>query len=135
MRTNIIRHESMLVGYDSVNGWTVVDVDGDVDAHTAPMIREALIRLLDEGHRHFVLDLGFVTFMDSVGLGVLAAVTKRIRERDGSLRVASASGRILRIFDLTGMRDSYEIHDSAQDATSTAPVPGSLAHWPHPAVG
>lgn len=131
MRTNIIRHETMMVSYDVVNGWTVVEVDGDVDAHTAPMIREAVIRLVDEGHRHFVLDLGFVTFMDSMGLGVIVAITKRIREREGSLRIASVSGRILKIFDLIGMRESYEIYPSTPEATQSVPAPGSLAHWPH----
>jgi anti-sigma B factor antagonist len=131
MRTNIIRHETMMVSYDVVNGWTVVEVDGDVDAHTAPMIREGVIKLVDEGHRHFVLDLGFVTFMDSMGLGVIVAVTKRIREHDGSLRIASVSGRILKIFDLSGMRESYEIYPSTAEAAQSAPSSGSLAHWPH----
>jgi anti-sigma B factor antagonist len=131
MRTNIIRHESLMVSYDVVNGWTVVEVDGEVDAHTAPMIREGVIKLLDEGHRHFVLDLAFVTFMDSMGLGVIVAVTKRIREHEGSLRIASASGRILRILDLSGMRDSYEISPSTAEATQSVPSPGNLAHWPH----
>ena len=28
MRTNIIRHETMMVSYDVANGWTVVEVDG-----------------------------------------------------------------------------------------------------------
>lgn len=131
MRTNIIRHESMMVSYDVVNGWTIVEIDGEVDAHTAPMIREAVIKLVDEGHRHFVLDLGFVTFMDSMGMGVIVAITKRIREHDGSLRIASVSGRMLRIFDLSGMRESYEIHPSATEAAQSVPSPGSLAHWPH----
>jgi anti-sigma B factor antagonist len=135
MRTNIIRHESMLVSYDVVNGWTVVEVDGEVDAHTAPMIREAVIKLLDEGHRHFVLDLGFVRFMDSMGLGVIVAITKRIREHEGSLRIASVSGRMLRIFDLSGMLESFEIHPSTAEATGSAPSSGSLAHWPHPTAG
>ncbi|WP_330342133.1 STAS domain-containing protein [Streptomyces sp. NBC_00557] len=131
MRTNIIRHETMMASYDVVNGWTVVEVDGDLDAHTSPMIREAVIRLLDGGHRHFVLDLGFVPFMDSMGLGVIVAVTKRVREQDGSLRLASVSGRMLKIFDLTGMRESYEIYQSSEEATRSAPSPGSLVHWPH----
>jgi anti-sigma B factor antagonist len=135
MRTNIIRHESMMVSYDVVNGWTVVEIDGEVDAHTASMIREAVIRLLDEGHRHFVLDLGFVTFMDSMGLGVVVAITKRIREREGSLRIASVSSRILRIFDLTGMRESYEIYPSSAEAAQSVPSPGGLTHWPHPTAG
>ncbi|WP_181801762.1 STAS domain-containing protein [Streptomyces shenzhenensis] len=60
------------------------------------------------------------------------AITKRIREHEGSLRVASASGRILRIFDLSAMRESYEIYPPTAEATGSAPSPGSLAHWPHP---
>lgn len=132
MRTNIIRHESMLVSYDVVDGWTVVEADGEVDAHTASMIREGVIKLLDEGHRHFVLDLGFVTFMDSMGLGAIVAITKRLREQEGSLRIASVSGRILKIFDLSGMRESFEIYPSTAEATGSPPSPGSLAHWPHP---
>jgi anti-sigma B factor antagonist len=132
MRANIIRHERMMVNYDVVNGWTVVEIDGDVDAHTAPMIREGVIQLLDEGHRHLVLDLGFVTFMDSMGLGAIVAITKRIREHDGSLRISSASGRILRIFEISGLGETYEIYHSTEEATRSVPTLGSLAHWPHP---
>ncbi|MET8947866.1 STAS domain-containing protein [Streptomyces sp. NPDC004542] len=125
MRTNIIRHENVMVSYDVVNGWSVVEADGELDAHTTPMIREGVIELIDEGHRHFVLDLGFVTFMDSVGLGVIVAITQRIREHEGSLRIASVSGRLMRIFDLSGTRESYEIYPSAAEATQSAPSPAA----------
>ncbi|MFF2502812.1 STAS domain-containing protein [Streptomyces sp. NPDC058067] len=131
MRTNIIRHENMMVSYDEVNGWAVIEVDGEVDAHTAPMVREGVIKLLDEGHRHFVLDLGFVTFMDSMGLGMIVAITKRVREHEGALRFASVPSRVLRLFELSGLRGSYEIHASTAEATGSAPLPGSLAHWPN----
>jgi anti-sigma B factor antagonist len=134
MRTNIIRRETMMVSYDVVNGWSVVEVDGEVDTHTAPMIREGVIKLLDEGHRHFVLDLSFVPFMDSMGLGVIVAITKRIRENEGSLRIASVSGRLRRLFDLSGMRESYEIYPSTTEATQSTPSPDSLKHWPHPST-
>src|SRR5690242_18239174 len=101
-RPNIIRQQDMMASYDVVNGWTVVEVDGDLDGHTSPTIREAVIKLLDAGHRHFILDLGFVPFPDSMGLGVIVAVTNRIREHEGSLRMASVSGRVPKIFDLSG---------------------------------
>ncbi|QEV50497.1 anti-sigma factor antagonist [Streptomyces platensis] len=123
----------MSVSYDMVNGWTVVEIDGDVDAHTSPLVREAVIRLVDEGHRHFVLDLSFVSFLDSMGLGVIVAVTKRIREREGALRIAAASARIVRVFDISGLREAYEIHPSPEEATRQAPSLGRLAHWPRPA--
>jgi anti-sigma B factor antagonist len=69
--------------------------------------------------------------MDSMGLGVIVAITKRIREHEGSLRIASVSGRLLKIFDLSGMRESYEIYPSTAEAAQSAPSSGSLAHWPH----
>jgi anti-sigma B factor antagonist len=69
--------------------------------------------------------------MDSMGLGAIIAATKRILERDGSLRVASASRRIMRVFELTGLADTYEFLPSVEEATGSAPVPGSLAEWPH----
>jgi anti-sigma B factor antagonist len=130
MRTNIIRHESLLVSWDVVGGWTVVEIDGEVDAHTAPLIRDAVLGLVGEGHHHFVLDLGFVTFMDSTGLGLLVAVTKRIRAHEGSLRIASVPGRILRIFELSGISESYRFFGSIAEATRDAPASGGLADWP-----
>ena len=56
---------------------------------------------------------------------VIVAITKRIREHEGSLRIASVSGRILRLFDLSGMRESYEIYPSTTEATQSTPSPGS----------
>lgn len=121
MRQNIIRDESLMVNYAVTNGWTVVEVDGDVDIHTAGLVRDAVYRLLEEGHDHFVLDLGFVTFIDSMGLGAIIAAAKRVLGRGGSLRIASASHRVFRVFEVTGLREAYEFHPSTDDATRAAP--------------
>jgi anti-sigma B factor antagonist len=127
IRDNIIRHESMMVSYSVRNGWTVVEVDGDVDIHTAGMIREAVSKLLDKGHSHFVLDLDFVAFMDSMGLGAVVGIMKRIRGQHGSMRIASASSRILRIFEISGLRENYEFFPSIEEATLSAPAFGNAA--------
>ncbi len=79
MRWTIARTEQIAVSCDTANGWTVVEVDGDVDLHTHATLRQAVIRLLGEGHRDFVLDLCFVPFLDSMGLGTIVAITKRIK--------------------------------------------------------
>ena len=108
-----------------------MEVDGEVDLHTSPMVREAVIKLLSEGHRHFVLDLCFVPFMDSLGLGMVVAITKRIRERGGSLRITCTPGRIVRVFEISGLEASYEIYHSPEEATQGTPSPDGLADWPH----
>ena len=127
IRQNVVRDENLMVSYAVVNGWTTVEVDGGVDVHTAPMIRDAVFTLLDEGHIHFVLDLGFVSFMDSTGLGAVIATTKRVRGRGGSLRIACATRRVLRVFEIAALRDSYEFYPSLEDAIRSSPV----AESPH----
>ncbi|MFR9795067.1 STAS domain-containing protein [Streptomyces sp. MS06] len=121
MRTNVFRNERIAVSYDVMNGWTVVEVDGEVDAATQPRIREAVTGLIGAGHRHFVLDLCFVPFLDSTALGAVVAITKRIREHGGSLCIACRSPRMLKVFQYGGLRDVYDFYSSPQEATGQAP--------------
>jgi anti-anti-sigma factor len=130
MRTNMIRNDRMAITYDVINGWTVIEVDGEVDAHTAPLICEAVIKLLNDGHRHFVLNLCLVPFLDSMGLRTVVVATKRIRDREGSLRIACTSSRALKVFELTGLGDAFEFYGSPDEATRRDPLSGGLASWP-----
>lgn len=132
MRWSIVRTEEIAVACDVVNGWTVVEVDGEVDIHTHALIRQAVIQLLGEGHRHFVLDLCFVPFLDSMFLGTVVTLAKRIREREGSLRITCPSARMRTVFAHGGLADAYEFYDSPQEATCQSPALDGLAHWPGP---
>ncbi|MBE9499728.1 STAS domain-containing protein [Streptomyces sp. GKU 257-1] len=84
-------------------------------------MRDALLGLIEQEHRNFVLDLGFVTFLDSMGLGAVVAIAKRVRENQGSLRIASASGLAQRIFRISGLDKAYDFYDSSWEATRQAP--------------
>ncbi|MEW2449322.1 STAS domain-containing protein [Streptomyces parvulus] len=119
------------VGYRVTNGWTVVGASGEIDIAFAPVVRAAVVRLLEDGHRHFVLDLRGAPFLDSAGLGMVVAVTKRIQARHGSLRIACDDERLLRVFHLGGLRPVYAFHDTVEDATARPAGADELADWPH----
>ncbi|GHB75778.1 hypothetical protein GCM10010377_77810 [Streptomyces viridiviolaceus] len=74
-----------------------------------------------------------VPFLDSAGLGAVVAITKRIREHEGSLRITCPTHRILHVFAVSGLRDAYDFYDSPQEAVRRAPPVDGLAHWPGPA--
>lgn len=120
------------VGSRVTNGWTVVDASGEIDIAFAPVVRAAVVRLLADGHRHFVLDLCGAPFLDSAGLGMIVAVTKHIRARHGSLRIACGDERLLRVFSLGGLRSVYSFHDSVDRATAQPAGAEELADWPRP---
>ena len=50
-----------------------------------------------------VVDLAAVTFLDSSALGAIVGLFRRLRERDGRLRIVQPTGAASRIFEHTGL--------------------------------
>ena len=99
----------------------VLRIAGEIDAYSAPQLREQVIKLLGDGTRHIVIDLRGVEFLDSTGLGALVGSLKRVREQDGSLALVATAGKILTVFRVTGLIRVFEFHPSAAEAISSDP--------------
>ena len=101
----------------SVHGeWSVLRVGGEVDVATAPRMRERLISLVNDQRFFLVVDLSDVDFIDSTGLGVLIGALKRVRSRDGDLHLVCGDQRILRVFEITGLDQVFQIHETIDAA-------------------
>jgi anti-sigma B factor antagonist len=98
--------------------WAVLTVSGEVDLATGPLVRECLHELAGGGVRHVVVDLRQVSFLDSIGLGVLVAAYKLLRDRDppGSLRLVCTNQRVVKVFALTGLLRMFPMHASVEQA-------------------
>jgi len=105
----------------------VLQVTGEVDAYTAPMLREQIRELAAKGAVHLIADLGPVDFLDSTGLGALVGGLRRLREVGGSLALVITTPRILRIFQITGLTKALPARHSVADAITADP------HWQHTA--
>jgi anti-sigma B factor antagonist len=105
----------------------VLQVSGEVDAYTAPMLREQIRELTAKGVVHLIADLSQVDFLDSTGLGALVGGLKRLREAGGSLTLVIVAPRILRLFQITGLTKVLAIHPSVADAITADP------RWQHTA--
>ncbi len=55
----------------------VIVLTGYVDQSTAPQLRDALTEVIERSHDRVTLDVEGVTFIDSSGIGALAAAYKR----------------------------------------------------------
>lgn len=85
----------------------VVAVGGELDPLTAAVFAGALSAMVDAGHRDLVVDAGGVSFIDAAGLGAFASVLRRLRPLGGTITLRSASARMRRLFDITGMSDLF----------------------------
>lgn len=91
-----------------------VKVSGEIDAYTAPDLREALFPLSDKEQVRMVVDLTEVSYMDSTGLGVFVGIFKNIRSKSGELRLIGLSGRLKRLFEITGLAEIMDINSEIE---------------------
>lgn len=91
------------------NHLTTVEINGEIDAYTAPKLRESLFRLTEKKESVIIINLSGVTYMDSTGLGVFVGVFKNIRSNNGQLRLLGLSNRLMRLFEITGLSNIMDV--------------------------
>lgn len=98
----------------------IVVIRGEIDAHTAPSMKERMLDLVAQGMDRLVVDLRDVGFIESVGLGTLVAVRKRLRPSDKCLCLVLAPEQTVlrRTFEITGLDKVFPIHDTVDAAVS-----------------
>lgn len=101
-----------------IEGVSIVEVLGEVDVSSAPILHDGLSELLDSGVRSIVVDLSGVGFLDSTGLGTLVGLRKRADELGTTLAVACSQERVLKLFRITGLDSVFAIYPSGDVAIS-----------------
>ena len=96
----------------------VLRIDGDIDAWTAPQLRERVRDLAGSGTVHLIADLRGVGFLDSAGLGALVAARKELRGREGSLMLVAGAGRTVQVLRITGLTDAFALHSCVLEAVT-----------------
>ncbi|MFD1415161.1 STAS domain-containing protein [Oceanobacillus jeddahense] len=88
---------------------TVLEVSGEIDAYTAPELKESLMPLIKESDNEVEVDLENVQYMDSTGLGVFVSALKASKESGSHFSVKNVQGRVYRIFEITGLDEIIDI--------------------------
>jgi len=109
----------MEISVDRRGHVSVVTVSGDVDAATAPDLRQWLDEMLKDGQTRLVIDLSQVKFMDSSGLATLVQVFKRVRAGNGEVRLCSLQPPVRRIFELTRLDRAFDIFATRDEAVTS----------------
>ena len=113
----IVEHTVGDVGVLTLTGKMLLD-DGDL------AFGRKIAECAAAGIVKIVVDLGGVTFIDSSGIGMLAAKLKHVRERGGDIRLVhltSRSQRLLGTMKLMMVFESYETEAEAVKSYEARP--------------
>ncbi|MDT0421356.1 STAS domain-containing protein [Streptomyces evansiae] len=96
--------------------WVVVALAGELDHHTAELLREPLDSKLDAGRDRIVLDCSELEFCDSTGLNVLLGARLRAEAAGGGIHLAAMQPVVSRVFEITGADAVFQVHPTLADA-------------------
>ena len=84
---------------DSGNS-TVFLIGGELDALTAPELKDSFDALVAEGRDPITIDLSQLRLIDSSGVGAIVSLYKRVRANGGRVHIVGVSEQPAAIFKL-----------------------------------
>jgi anti-sigma B factor antagonist len=105
--------EAVMTTRRQADGAIVVDVRGMLDAATVDALRAALVSTL-HGQRPqtMIVDLTFVTFMDSMGVGALVAGYNAARETNTRFELRNPSEFVHHQLRVTGLAEMFGLTET-----------------------
>jgi anti-anti-sigma factor len=94
----------------------VVTPAGELDHHTADLLREPLEDCLEKGYSRLVVDCSRLEFCDSTGLNVLLGARLKAEAAGGGVHLAGMLPVVARVFEITGADAVFTIHDTLDAA-------------------
>lgn len=94
----------------------VIGCGGSLDADTVAAFKKVAYDLVGGGTTRFVIDCANLTFIDSMGLGVLISLLRRVRSRDGDVKVAALCDEVKTIFEITRLHRLFDVCADASTA-------------------
>jgi anti-anti-sigma factor len=95
---------------------TVVQLQGKVDATSAPSVEQALLGVIDSGEKKLVIDCASLDFISSAGLRSLLLAVKKMKAAGGLICLAALQPHVKEVFDISGFSSLFVIHGSKADA-------------------
>jgi anti-sigma B factor antagonist len=98
---------------------TILDLSGKITiGEGSVQLREAVRRMLDEGRKKTLLNLGDVSYVDSSGIGELVSSYTTTGNNGGQLKLLNQTKKIHDLLTITKLVTVFETHDN--EATAVA---------------
>ncbi|MCX6899304.1 MAG: STAS domain-containing protein [Verrucomicrobia bacterium] len=112
----------MAVTCENKNGVGLVTVTGSLNAPVAKSFHSQFAAWFESQPdvKQVVVDLGGVSFIDSLGLGALISVFKRVAERDGDMRLVRPQQAVKLVLEITRTSRILHTFGTIEDAMRDA---------------
>ena len=108
---------SLNVKTRKVDSVIVVDLSGRLTiGEPVLLLRETLRVQVNEGVRHFILNLGDVSYIDSSGLGELVSAYTTIRNKQGDVKLLNLTAKAKDLLQMTKLLTVFDVYEDEAKA-------------------
>lgn len=104
------------ISHHHLEGIQVLQLSGELDAHTAGTLEDSLKKLIDEKQLNIIVNCTDLEYIASAGLGVFMAYIEDVRSLGGDIKLTNMNERVYHVFDLLGFPSLYDILKDQQEA-------------------
>eukprot|EP00456_Euglypha_rotunda_P075898 TRINITY_DN70607_c0_g1_i1.p1 TRINITY_DN70607_c0_g1~~TRINITY_DN70607_c0_g1_i1.p1 ORF type:complete len:114 (+),score=32.09 TRINITY_DN70607_c0_g1_i1:89-430(+) len=98
----------------------LVDVGGKITLGDGSVaIREAVKKLVADGNKNIVLNLGDVTYIDSSGIGELVSAFTTVSNNGGNLKLLNLTKRVQDLLQITKLYTVFEVFNDEASAVAS----------------
>jgi anti-sigma B factor antagonist len=98
----------------------VIDIKGDITAHSEDVLMDAYARASREGVKAIVLNFSALDYMNSGGIGLLVTLLVRAQRQHQRVLAYGLSDHYRQIFELTRLDEAIAIHNTETDSLTAA---------------
>jgi len=89
---------------------------GRLDVQVSDRLKERIQKILEKGSARIILDLEGIELLDSSGLGALVACLRRVKEKEGEIKLAGLRPEVRSIFEITRVSRVFHICEDVSEA-------------------
>ncbi len=104
------------VAFRTTGSVTILALNGELDAHTAPELESAIQHCKNEGAYNIIVSGAQLDYISSAGLGVFMAFIEEFRTLGGDIKIAALQPKVFNVFDLLGFPLIFSIAETEEAA-------------------
>jgi anti-sigma B factor antagonist len=108
-----------------LGSWAVVTLPPEIDVSNSQQIGQELASVADQGAVMLVADMTATTFCDTSGARELIAARKHAHAGGTEIRLVVKANAVLRVFEIIGLGDLFDIFPDLAAALSGLPGAGA----------
>lgn len=106
----------MKIAVEQKEGVTILHLKGNLDADTVGLFKRQAYQLVEEGRCQIVMDCQTLDFIDSMGLGAMISLLRRVRTHAGDVKVCGLNKDVHSVFEITRLNRLFDIQPDWQTA-------------------